>query len=100
MEIRNNTGNSAQQAFQYTNMFSSLIGARRMIDLVGKQDGDGVVKIDDFGLPKEVRNKIFAGETYHNVPVAVYKCINLKKETALEIGCEDRYYSITAYKIK
>lgn len=98
LEMSNLSQDDDMQAFNYNNVFKSLIKARRFIEMVGKEDGDGVEMVRRV-VPKKVVKTLSAKETFHGVPLATYKTINIKKEKAEMIGSSNRFYSITVYKL-
>jgi hypothetical protein len=99
LEISNLTYDDDMQTVTFVHPCSSLLTARRLIETVSKEDGDGVIMLRRV-IPKKIVKKIKESETFHSVTLATYKCINLRKEKIEIIGCNNRYYSITAYKIK
>lgn len=99
LAISNNSHNDEMSTFLYQNMFTSLLKARRMIETVAKEDGDGCVLFKR-SIPKNVWNRLKQGETIHNFPLAIYECVNPKPERLETIGATKRFYSITVYKLK
>lgn len=83
----------------YQNMFLSLRAARKCVDQIAKEDGDGILE-KRRDIPKHVFKTLCGKDTFHNFPLCKWIQRELNPKTAETIGSKERYYVITVYKLR
>lgn len=85
--------------YNYTYIKTSLLEAYRLIQRMASSDGSTLI-YQGRHLPKHVLNNLYEKDYFHSVPIATWTGTNLPADTKKLIEAEERYYSITAYRIK